>query len=202
MANRNSAGFGFIPAGTLGNTPATQGLSKYWIDAASTVDLYHGGAVEITSGYVTSAELTPATRPVTGVLNGIFYNAATTLKPTWSNWYNQPITPANSEDITAFVLDNPFQLYVGLVDGAVAQAGYGKTYGMTTGDPAGNELAGQSTSKVITAGVSATANSWRLIRTAEDPENNDITAAGCSVVVCQNLNQYLRGTASAGVTWQ
>ena len=133
-----------------------------------------------------------------GVLNGIFYNAATTLKPPWSNWYNQPITPANSEDITAFVLDNPMQQYVGLIDGAAAQAEYGKTYGLTTGDPAGNELAGQSTSKILTAGVSATANNWRLIRTAEDPENNDIAAAGCSVVVCQNLNQYLTNA----VTWQ
>ena len=33
---------------------------------------------------------------------------------------------------------------------------------------------------------------------AEDPENNDIAAAGCSVVVCQNLNQYLTNA----VTWQ
>ena len=35
MANRNSAGFGFRPNGTLGNTPATQGLSQYWIDSAA-----------------------------------------------------------------------------------------------------------------------------------------------------------------------
>ena len=48
-----------------------------------------------------------------GVLNGIFYNAATTKKPTFANFYNQPITPADSEDITAFVLDNPNQLFVG-----------------------------------------------------------------------------------------
>ena len=50
MANSNTQGFGLIPVETLGNTPATQGLSKYWIDAASTVDLYHGGAVELTAG--------------------------------------------------------------------------------------------------------------------------------------------------------
>ena len=39
MANRNSAGWGLRPAGTLGNTPSTQGLSQYWIDAGATVDL-------------------------------------------------------------------------------------------------------------------------------------------------------------------
>ena len=94
------------------------------------------------------------------------------------------------------------QLYMGLIDGAAAQAVYGKTYGLTTGDPTGNELAGQSTSKVIVAGVSATANSWRLIRLAEDPQNKDMTTGGTSVIVAQNLNQYLQNTGSAGVTWQ
>ena len=49
--------------------------------------------------------------PILGVLNGIFYNAATTLKPTFSNHYVQ-VTPANSEDIDAFVFDNPHQQYV------------------------------------------------------------------------------------------
>jgi hypothetical protein len=33
---------------------------------------------------------------------------------------------------------------------------------------------------------------------AEDPENNDNAAANSTVVVCQNLNQYLTNA----VTWQ
>jgi len=138
-----------------------------------------------------------------GVLNGIFYNAATTLKPTWANHYAQPITPANSEDITAFVLDNPFQLFMAGVDAAVTQANYGKTYGLTTGDPGGSTTSGQSSSEVIVAGVSATANSWRLIRSAEDPENDE-NAADRSVIICQNLNQFLQNisTGPAGITWQ
>ena len=196
MANNNSTGFGLIPAGTVGSTPATSGQGKYYIDAAYDKDLFQGTVVQSKVGYMKVGQ-NAITDKTMGVLNGIFYNAATTLKPTWSNWYNQPITPANSEDITAFVLDNPFQLYVGLIDGAVAQAGYGKTYGMTTGDPAGNELSGQSTSKILTAGVDNTANNWRLLRSAEDPENDE-NAAGRSVVVCQNLNQYLTNA----VTWQ
>ncbi|SVB22098.1 uncharacterized protein METZ01_LOCUS174952, partial [marine metagenome] len=32
-------------------------------------------------------------------------------------------------------------------------------------------------------------------------ENNDITAAYASVVVVNNLNQYLQNTGSAGITW-
>ena len=201
MANRNTAGFGLIAQGTVGATPATQGQGKYYIDAAYDKSLYQGTVVQSKVGYMKVGQnaITDAT---IGVLNGIFYNAATTKKPTWANFYNQPITPANSEDITAFVIDNPLQLFMGSVDAAVTQANYGKTYGLTTGDPGGSTTSGQSSSEVIVAGVSATANSWRLLRTAEDPENNDITAANHSVIVCQNLNQYLLNTGSAGVTWQ
>ena len=197
MANRNTGGFGLIAQGTVGSTPATQGQGKYYIDAAYDKSLYQGTAVQSKVGYIKDGQ-NGATDSTIGVLNGIFYNAATTQKPTWANHYAQPITPANSEDITAFVIDNPLQLYVVSLDQAQTQAQYGKTYGMTTGDPAGSTTSGQSSSELIIAGVSNTANSWRLLRTAEDPENNDITADNCSVIVCQNLNQYLTNSLS----WQ
>jgi hypothetical protein len=197
MANRNTAGFGLIAQGTVGSTPATQGQGKYYIDAAYDKSLYQGTAVQSKVGYIKVGQ-NAANDNTIGVLNGIFYNAATTQKPTWANHYAQPITPANSEDITAFVIDNPLQLYVVSLDQAQTQAQYGKTYGMTTGDPAGSTTSGQSSSELLIAGVSNTANGWRLLRTAEDPENNDITADNCSVIVCQNLNQYLTNALS----WQ
>ena len=56
MANRQTAGYGFRSAGTLGNTPATQGLSNYNIDAAVNIDLFYGQAVAVTAGYVVTAE--------------------------------------------------------------------------------------------------------------------------------------------------
>jgi hypothetical protein len=202
MANKNTSGFGLIPTGTIGSTPSTQGQGKYYIDAAYDKSLYQGTVVQSKVGYMKVGQNAIADATI-GVLNGIFYNATTTLKPTWANYYGQPITPANSEDITAFVLDNPFQLYVGSIDDVVAQAGYGKTYGLTTGDPGGSTLSGQSSSEIIIAGVSATANGWRLLRSAEDPDN-DQNLANRSVVVCQNLNQFLQNisTTPAGLTWQ
>jgi len=200
MANSNTAGFGLIPAGTIGATPSTQGQGNYKIDAAYNADLFQGSVVQSKVGYIKTAQAAITDLSI-GVLNGIFYNAATTLKPTWANWYNQPITPANSEDLTAFVLDNPFQLFVGATDGAIAQAGYGKTYGVTV-TAAGSEISGQSSSTLTTSTVSNTANQWRLLRTAEDPSNNDITAAYTSVVVAHNLNQFLQNTGTAGITWQ
>ena len=195
MANRNTAGFGLIPQGTIGSTPATGGQGKYYIDAGMTTDLFQGTAVKSSAGYIITAQAA-ITNTCIGVLNGIFYNAATTKKPTFANFYNQPITPANSEDVTAFVIDNPNQLFVGAMDAAAAQAEYGKTYGLTV-TAAGSDTSGQSSSTLTYATRHATNNQWRLVRTAEDPENNDMTAAYTSVVVAHNLNQYFTGA----VTW-
>ena len=199
MANRNSAGFGLIPVGTVGSTPATGGQGKYYIDAAYDTDMFQGTAVQSKVGYIKTAQAA-ITDTCIGTLNGIFYNASSTLKPTWANWYNQPITPANSEDLTAFVIDNPFQLFVGALLTTAAQAVYGYTVGLTV-TAAGSEISGQSSSTLTETSKNATNNQWRLVRTAEDPENNQ-NAAYRSVIVAHNLNQYIRGTASAGVTWQ
>ena len=201
MANSNTQGFGLIPLGTLGSSYSNQGQSKYVVQAAySDSDLFQGCTVRIVAGYVEQAS-SSRVYLCCGVFNGIFYNASTTLKPTWANWYNQPITPANSEDLTAFVIDNPFQLFVGSMSALAAQAVYGKTLGLTV-TAAGSEINGQSSSTLTVGTVSNTANQWRLIRTAEDPENNDMTAAYTSVIVAHNLNQYLQNTGTAGITWQ
>ena len=182
MANRNTAGFGLVAAGTLGSTPATSGQGKYKIDAGYSTTIYNGGAVASASGYIIDGQTTDA--PILGVLNGIFYNAATTLKPTFANHYAQPITPANSEDIDAFVFDNPQQQYVVAIDAALAQSGYLETYDMNAS--AGSDTTGRSSSTLDHDDTSADAASFRLLRSAEDPENDE-NAAFRSVVVCINL---------------
>ena len=181
MANRNTQGFGLVPAGALGQTPATSGQGKYKIDAGYATTIYQNGAVASSAGYIIDGQTTDA--PILGVLNGIFYNAATTLKPTFSNHYVQ-VTPANSEDIDAFVFDNPQQQYVVATDAAVAQAGYLETYDMNTS--AGSTTTGKSSATLDIGDTSADAASWRLLRSAEDPENDE-NAAFRSVVVCLNL---------------
>ena len=182
MANRNEQGFGLVAAGTLGSTPATSGQGKYKIDAGYATTIYNGGAVASAAGYIVEGQGTDT--PILGVLNGIFYNAATTLKPTFANHYVQ-VTPANSEDIDAFVFDNPQQQYVVATDAAVAQAGFLETYDMNTS--AGSTTTGKSSATLDIGDTSADAASWRLLRSAEDPENEDIGAAFASVVVVANL---------------
>ena len=182
MANRNTQGFGLTAAGTLGSTPATSGQGKYKIDAGATTTIYNSAAVASNAGYIIDGQTTDA--PVLGVLNGIFYNAATTLKPTFANHYAQPITPANSEDIDAFVFDNPQQQYVVATDDSVAQSGYLETYDMNTS--AGDDTTGRSTATLDIGDTSADAASWRLLRSAEDPENDE-NGSFRSVVVVANL---------------
>jgi hypothetical protein len=182
MANRNEQGFGLVAAGTLGSTPATSGQGKYKIDAGYATTIYNGGAVASAAGYIVEGQGTDT--PILGVLNGIFYNAATTLKPTFANHYVQ-VTPANSEDIDAFVFDNPQQQYVVATDAAVTQAGFLETYDMNVS--AGSTTTGKSSATLDIGDTSADAASWRLLRSAEDPENEDITAAFASVVVVANL---------------
>ena len=201
MANRNTTGFGLIPQGTVGSTPATQGQGKYYIEAAYAQDLFQGATVKSKAGYIVEASSTRTFLSI-GVFNGIFYNAATTKKPTWANWYNQPITPANSENVTCFVIDNPLQLFSAGMDTACPQAQFGKTFSFAAAVPTGSEISGQCTNMLDYTNRDNANNQWRLLRTAEDPENNDITAVNSTVVVAHNLNQYLQNTGSAGITWQ
>ena len=183
MANRNTQGFGLIPAGTLGQTPATSGQGKYKIDAGYATTIFQNGAVASSAGYIIDGQPSSGDTPILGVLNGIFYNAATTLKPTFSNHYVQ-VTPANSEDIDAFVFDNPQQQYVVATDDSVAQSGYLETYDMNTS--AGSTTTGKSSATLDIGDTSADAASFRLLRSAEDPENDE-NAAFRSVVVVPNL---------------
>ena len=195
MANRNSAGFGLIPVGTYGSTPATQGQGKFYIEAAYGTKLFQGSSVRVVGGYITTAQAA-ITNSTVGVLNGIFYNAATTLKPTWQNHYVASTSPANSENTTAFVIDYPFQMFNVSADAALPQADVFETYGLTV-TANGSTTSGQSSSELTYSTRAATANQWRVVRSAEDPENSDIASANCTFVVVQNLNQVVGSLTSA-----
>ena len=198
MANRNTVGFGLIAQGNVGSTDAAGGQGKYFIDANYAVAMFQGSVVQSKAGYIADAEAV-RTRLTIGILNGIFFNAATTQKPTFQNHYVANTVPANAEDITAFVIDNPLQLFATGVDAAITAASYGLTASMTQAVPAGSTSSGQSSKQLnVAANTSATANQFRLLRSAGDVENEDILVANSTQIVCQNLNQYLTNS----VTWQ
>jgi len=210
MANRNTQGFGLIPAGTLGATPSTGGQNKYKIDSGYTTSLYLGqpvqydtaGGAATNAGYVISGQ-DAITRPTIGVFNGIFYTASGTLKPTWSSHFVRGTAPANSEDVDCFVIDNPWQQYNVQLDtrlaatAALAQAEMGSTFGLTVSalgagsDASGSTLSGQSNSQLTVAtGATGIQNQWRLLRVAEDPENEDLITTPQTNPALANFSGY------------
>jgi hypothetical protein len=221
MANRNTVGFGLIPSGALGATPSTGGQNKYKIDSGYGSSIYLGQPVQYDTaggandnpGYVINGQ-DAITRPTIGVFNGCFFTAATTNKPTFSSFFARTTAPANSEDIDAFIIDNPFQQYNVQLSGrlaataVLAQAEMGKTLGLTVSANgaasalSGSTISGQSNSQLTVGGSNAVANQWRLLRVAEDPENEDLITtpqtnpalAGFSgqatVVVVANQSQW------------
>ena len=230
MANRNTAGFGLIAAGTLGATPSTGGQNKYKIDSGYPTSLYLGMPVQIDSatgagvdaGYLISAQ-DAITVPTIGVFNGAFYTDANTLKPTFASFYPGGTVPAanvNNGDIDAFIIDNPFQQYVGGLDarlganGDAAQVNMGRTIGLTvraegTTTASGSTISGQSNGQLTVGTIHDINNQWRLLRVAEDPENEDLTTTAqtnpalanfsgfASVVVVANKSQWF-GTGTVG----
>ena len=199
MANRNTVGFGLIAQGTVGSSDANQ-RSGQILHRCQLRQLQCFRDLLFSQKLDTSLMQKQDVLGYTiGILNGIFFNAATTQKPTFQNHYVANTVPANAEDITAFVIDNPLQLFATGVDGAITAASYGLTASMTQAVPAGSTSSGQSNKQLnVAANTSATANQFRLLRSAEDVENEDILVANSTQIVCQNLNQYLTNS----VTWQ
>jgi hypothetical protein len=216
MANRSTTGFGLKMAMRIGNTPAISGQSKYDIKDNTGVGLFKGNpvALEDSSGdqgflqdmaFATTddggngglAYAAGTDASLVGVFNGAFFIDSTTLKPTFANsvaaatrFGTNPNT--NSTNGIGFVNDDPHQEYIIKADAAVTQAIKGQC-GNVNDFAATDAKNGQST---ITLDVGALAEDhmFRVVRSAEDPENEDLTAAGANIVVAFNssANLYLK----------
>ena len=193
MANRNSAGFGFIPAGTLGNTPATNGLSEYFIVAGDTANKFNGMGVRVTAGYIVTGE-DSNTGTTCGVLQGIFYNAATTLKPTFKNYYPGSITPPSSGAIEAFVYDSPYQMFEvqSAATGASDQADIFKCCDLASnGGSTANGVSSLESADTFSAQAT-----FKVLGVSRDPKNNEIGSANVNWRVM--IDEHLLGSGTAG----
>ncbi len=206
MANASTVGFGLRAVMNVGNTPATSGQSEYLVQTAPGVGLYKGDPASIqdasgAQGYAQDASFTltddggaggssytNATEALLiGVLNGFFY-IDSTGKPTFANSVPAGTTTSvnyntGSNDITAFVIDNPNQEYVVKLDDAVTQAGFGLTTSYNINNwTASSNKDGQSIATLDTT-TPASTKMFTLVRSANDPENKDISVAGANVIV-------------------
>ena len=207
MANQ-TGGFGFRQAPTVGSTPATGGQAEYMVKSGLGVGIFQNNPVSQQhtagdDGYLqdTTADTmddgiaggvdwstgTSNIQPIVGVFNGIFYVNSSTSKPTFANHVLSGTTfgtdyNTGSSDGIGLVNDNPMQEYTCKADAAVTQANLLSTFNPTDGATAGTQTNGQSTVKLNIASADAT-SMFRIVRTANDPENNDNTAANSNVVV-------------------
>ena len=105
MANQSSTGFGLRPLRKVGQNDDNAGLSE-WKKASGSAAINHHELVQLLStGYVLSAAAGGPS--LLGSLNGSFYTAPTTLKPTWSNYAPSIV----ASDHTCLINDDPYQMY-------------------------------------------------------------------------------------------
>jgi|TARA_X000001382_G_scaffold80579_1_gene56708 hypothetical protein len=208
MANASTTGFGLRMVMNVGNTPATSGQSEYKIQTAPGVASNKGDPMNIqdagNTGFIQDVAFTTldnggvggtawstaggnAEPGCIGVFNGAFF-IDSTGKPTFAN--NVVASQATSKDyntgsndIIAFVNDNPMQEYVVKADAAVAQSLIGAANAMNMNNyTATDNKDGQSISTLDVGSASTTAQ-FRLVRYANDPENKDATAPGVNLIV-------------------
>ena len=207
MANRSTSGFGLRMAMRLGNTPAIAGQSKYAIKSGLGVGIFKGNPASIQlagdTGYIQDSafsttddgndggiDFTTANDALlVGVHNGVFYIDGTTSKPTFANSVAASTTfgtnpNTNSTDGVAFVNDDPDQEYVVKADAAVGQAIFGLC-GNINDFAAGDAKDGASTA-TFDSGTQGETKMFRIVRSAEDPDNEDLTAAGANIIVVIN----------------
>ena len=207
MANRSTTGFGLRAAMRLGNTAAIQGQSKYAIKTAPGVGIFKNNPASIQtagdtgfiqdSGFSTTDDgkdggidfTTANDSLLVGVHNGVFFIDNTTKKPTFANsvaastaFGTNPNT--GSTNGIAFVNDDPHQEYIVKTDAACGQALFGLAGNMND-FAAGDAKDGQSTSTFDT-GTQAVTAMFKIVRSAEDVDNEDLTAAGANIVVVMN----------------
>ena len=207
MANASTVGFGLRTTMTLGNTPATSGQSEYKIKSGLGVGIFKNNPISIQDssgdeGYIQDASFATTDdggsggaafdnsghAPLIGVFNGAFYIDNSTSKPTFANSVAAGTTfgtnyNTGSTDGFGFVNDNPFQEYVGKSDAVVTQSMYGSAGYNTNSFTASDAKDGQSTVTLDIGGGSAGTHMFKLVRSADDPNNNDNSAIGSNQIV-------------------
>ena len=213
MANASTTGFGLRAVMNVGNTPATSGQSEYKIQTAPGVASNKGDPMSTQNasgeqGYQQDASFTTtddggaggstwttaSSSLLTGVFNGAFFIDANG-KPTFSN--NVVAAQTTSTDyntgsavITCFINDNPLQEYVVKADALVGASEAAAQVLMaaqllnynTNNYTATDNASGQSIT-TLDIGSALLARQFKIVRSANDPENNDLTAAGANLIV-------------------
>ena len=187
MANQDSP-FGLRAIGKIGQNRDNQGLAEFSI-AASATAIY--GQDPVKAAATGTIEVAAAGDTLLGSLNGVFFTAADTSKPTFANHLNASNT---ATDIVGFVSSDPYERFEIQSDNTTASAqtdvfmNYDITYaaGSTHDYLSGVELDDST--------LSSTSGQLRVVGVSKDIKNNDLTASHVNFVVMIN-EHFLKGTA-------
>ena len=203
MANQDAA-FGFRQVGGLGSRPTSEGTSKYVINSGYTAAIYAGDVVFMgdgstadqnggtsVKGHIAPSESDTATN--VGVFNGCFYVDPTTKKPTFNNyWPGDVVVTDPAAGATAFVYDNPDDLFEVQTSTTLVQTDVGRSVNMvyTAGATATN---GRSKEEVLGTSYSGTGQ-FVVVRISEDPSNSDAGNNNSNWIVKFNEHIYYNST--------
>ena len=187
MANQDSP-FGLRAIGKIGQNRDNQGLAEFSI-AASATAIY--GQDPVKAAATGTIEVAAAGDTLLGSLNGVFFTAADTSKPTFANHLNASNT---ATDIVGFVSSDPYERFEIQSDNTTASAqtdvfmNYDITYaaGSSHDYLSGVELDDSTTSTA--------SGQLREVGVSKDIKNNDLTASHVNFVVMIN-EHFLKGTA-------
>ena len=198
MANQDAA-FGLRPLKSVGQADDSTGMSSHKIDAGDASVIFQGSPVIAAAGYVDIA--TAGAVPNMGAFWGCFYNDPTTLKPTFKNYYPGGITPPSSEDIEAFVYDNPNQMFEIQSDNTGASALADVFSNADFVNFGGSTLNGVSNTELDDSTIGAAGDAaaqMLIIGVSRDPKNNDLTAANVNWRVLINQHIFGHGAGAVG----
>jgi len=184
MANQDSP-FGLRAIGKIGQNRDNQGLAEFSIAASATAIYGQDPVKALNTGTIGVAG---AGDSLLGSLNGVFFTAADTSKPTFANHLNASNT---ATDIVGFVSDDPYERFEIQSDGATAAADVGMNAdivyaaGSSPDYVSGVEL-DHSDLKTATAQL-------RVLAISNDPNNSTAGSANVNLVVMIN-EHFLKGT--------
>ena len=192
MANVSEK-FGLRPYRKLDGTPLVGAQNRYTVKNNYGTAIYQGDLVIPTSAGNIERHTAGTGTAVVGGFNGVFYTDPTTQKPTYKNYYPGSVA---SDDITAFVVDDPDAVFLMDADEAFTRADLFKNYSVT--NTTGVTQTGISKVQLdVSASGTTTTFAVQALDISQDPDNSDTATSNANILVRINNHFYRSGTGIA-----
>ena len=190
MASNKDNAFGLRAIGKIGQNRDNQGLSEYVIAASATAIYFQDPVKALNTGTIGVAA---AGDSLLGGLNGVFFTATDTQKPTFAQHLNASNT---ATDIVGFVSDDPYERFEIQSDNSTASAQTDVFMNYDILYAAGDSANYISKVELDDSTLSSTSGQLRVVGVSKDINNNDLSTSNVNFVVM--INEHFLKT-QAGV---